>query len=197
MSREKLTVQFSVFRPQCIESLVSIDSFSTCLLITSYPKSKHVSKSIAQSNYRLHQIKPWDNLILESKIFDSKHKFDFSSEWAEIVADVLGIIVSQFFNNFAMFAGKHLCWSLFFNKVAGFGLQNFANSFFHGTTLVAAFDNWNKNWRIKNVDQKMVMLKERIHYGNISFRTFHEIHFKDISLKINHFHFQDLSLNKR
>ena len=44
--------------------------------------------------------------------------------------------------NSAKFTGKHLCQSLFFNKVASPGLAKFAKflrtSFFHRTPLVAA-----------------------------------------------------------
>ena len=38
--------------------------------------------------------------------------------------------------NFASFTRKHLCWSLFFNKVAG---EVFKNTFFYRTPPVAAF----------------------------------------------------------
>ena len=40
--------------------------------------------------------------------------------------------------NFAKFAGKHLCQSLYFNKVAGLRLQISQNTFFYRTPLKAA-----------------------------------------------------------
>ena len=46
--------------------------------------------------------------------------------------------------NFAKFTGKHLCQSLFLNKVAGLRPQNFAKFLrhvFYRTTLVAASDS--------------------------------------------------------
>ena len=43
--------------------------------------------------------------------------------------------------NFIKFTGKHLCQSLFLNKVAGLRQHLFSkNAFFYGTPLVAAFD---------------------------------------------------------
>ena len=52
--------------------------------------------------------------------------------------------------NFAKFTGKHLCQSLFFNKVAGLGTlaqvfscefcESSKNNFSYGTPLVAAFE---------------------------------------------------------
>ena len=42
---------------------------------------------------------------------------------------------------FAKFTVKHLCWSLFVNKVAGFQPTNFRNSFFTGHFWATAFVN--------------------------------------------------------
>ena len=67
--------------------------------------------------------------------------------------------------NFAIFTGKHLCWSFFFNKVAGLQgnnfikketptqafsceyCKNFKKSFFYGTRLVAASTQIHFTWK--------------------------------------------------
>ena len=45
--------------------------------------------------------------------------------------------------NFAKFTGKHLCQSLFFNKVAGKFFEIFKNTFFYRTPSVATSDEAN------------------------------------------------------
>ena len=72
--------------------------------------------------------------------------------------------------NFAKFTGKHLCWSIFFNKVAGLRsatllkkeclaqvfsykfFEMFKNTFFHRTLSVAASEN--AKTLEENVDKK-------------------------------------------
>ena len=49
--------------------------FEHTFFITSYPKWERLSKIISQNCDTLNQIKPCDNLILKSKVFDSKLKF--------------------------------------------------------------------------------------------------------------------------
>ena len=46
--------------------------------ITGNPEWKRLLKIISQSCHTLNQIKPYDNLILKSKIFDSKLKLSQS-----------------------------------------------------------------------------------------------------------------------
>ena len=55
--------------------------------------------------------------------------------------------------NFALFTGKHLCWSLFLIKretgVFLWILRNFYEQLFHRTPLAAAFFVWSMGWCLK------------------------------------------------
>ena len=49
-------------------------------------------------------------------------------------------VEKAFLRNFIKFLGKHLCQTLFLNKVAGLRQHLFSNAIFYRTPLVAAFD---------------------------------------------------------
>ena len=65
--------------------------------------------------------------------------------------------------NFAKFTGKHLCQSLFFNKVAGLRLSK--NTFFHRKPLVAAsaeyFTDNEEGWikRIREIKWQLFFIR--------------------------------------
>ena len=86
----------------------------------------------------------------------NRSSFCFKTETPE------GFLSKRCLTNFTKFTGKHLCWSLFLNKVAGllkketpaqlfsceFGLI-FKNNFFYRTPPVAATDSCRDGWNVQ------------------------------------------------
>ena len=59
--------------------------------------------------------------------------------------------------NFAMFTGKHLCWSLFFNKVAGPQLCNFIKKRFQHRCFTVNNAKFFRTPNLKNICERLLL----------------------------------------